>query len=321
MQRNANWVCALRKTGDDELNCVLEICEGTCCGCEKKKTTSSGRGSSSDEWQRETSFPTNHTASASEMDACTAQPTQLTQVRTGKQQQTQRIQLEHIQLIFAIWAQGLWYGVCARAWQPLGVQMYVSPVIALARMRCRVLSVTEWEWAATALMATQRPHRCAERCFCWLRRRRRCRHNSFTIKNVGALAFALALAHVVAFMKCKRFACGFSCFLCCCKYSLFLVFSFRGFRQLFAVVVSCYLCQAVVAAVERLCVVSHNSNTFRCYVVEWVFLFFLSVYALLLLLVSVCFVSSCSIMRLLFSGQFWLIGNSFRFRHSCELLL
>lgn len=247
------------------------------------------------------------------MDACTAQLTELAQVRTGKQQQTQRIQLEHIQLIFAIWAQGLRYGVCARAWQPLGVHMYVSPVIALARMRCRGLSVTEWEWAATALMATQRSQRCAERCSCWLRRRRR-RHNSFTIKNVGALAFALALAHVVAFMKCKRFACGFSCFLCVVSIRYFLLV--RGFRQLFAVVVSCYLCQAVVAAVERLCVVSHNSNTFRITLLSE---FFLSVRRCCCLFRFVCFFMLNY--SFAFSGQFWLIGNSFRFRHSWKLLL
>jgi len=48
LKRNADWVCAQRKTGDDELNCVLEIV---------RESSSDGGNGSSNEWQRETSFP------------------------------------------------------------------------------------------------------------------------------------------------------------------------------------------------------------------------------------------------------------------------
>lgn len=211
----------------------------------------------------------------------------LVQVRTGTADAANSAGTYSTHICY--WAQGLW---CVR-----------KSVTAIKRVHVRIdchctrthaLPLTECRWVGVSggvLMATQRSQRCAERCFCWLRRRRRRRHNSFTIKNVGALAFALALAHAVAFMKCKRFTCGFSCFLCCCKYSFFRVLD--NFSPLSSLVISARLLSMPLSV---FCVVSHNSNTFRCYVVEWVF------FRELLLLVSVCFL--CSIIRLLFRCVF-----------------
>lgn len=82
----------------------------------------------------------------------------------------------------------------------------------------------EWECVADCVLtATQQQQQQPKQ---WQRRRerarrRRRRHNSFTIKNVGAFAYALSHSLSLArsgtwlcpFMKCKRFACGFSCFL------------------------------------------------------------------------------------------------------------
>lgn len=146
-------------------------------------------------------------SSASEQ-ALIQQHISFAQVRAVRQLETK------IQLTFSIGKNNnRGSGVCARerAWQQLSIHEYMLcrlTVIALARMRCCQSECLSGSERHCVLTATQQPqsqslsqHR-AEQSREESRRRRR--HNSFTIKNVGALPL---LALVLALSRSRSGTC------------------------------------------------------------------------------------------------------------------
>lgn len=187
------------------------------------------------------------------------------------------------QLIFAIGNNSaeLWQGacgVCARAWQPLGV--CIACRLSLHSHACAAVNwVPEWECAACWRPLSGRSDEQRDVCCCdvdvvvvitHLQLKMSALYRSLSLWHMlwhlWSVNVLLAVFHVslVVVVVAVVF--------------LFVIFwILDNFSPLSRLLLS--LCQAVVAAVERLCV-SHNSNTFRC-AVEWVF-FLLLVSALLL---------------------------------------